>query len=383
MARIAVPASLEALVDRLAETAPSALPVLSLYLDARPDARGRDHHGAFVRKALKQRGESYPPRSPERASFERDAENVRAYLRDELDPAANAVAVFAAEASGLFEAVQLEAPIEESRLHVAATPHIYPLARLLDRYPIYAAVVTDTNQARIFVFGLGARLSERTVASPKVTRSEVGGWSQMRYQRHVDDQHRQHVRDVVDALERTVREEGIPHVVLAGDEVVVPLLRDLLPEALATRVVDVVRLDRKAPEREVLEATLEALRRHEAGTEAERAAQLLDEYRAGGLAVAGLRETEAALERGQVHELLLAADPRAVRVVDDDEGSGPPDARPEPSEAGDPAEVSDRLVTRARQTGARVAFVEDAALLESVGGVAAALRYRLRNGAQA
>jgi peptide subunit release factor 1 (eRF1) len=34
------------------------------------------------------------------------------------------------------------------------------------------------------------------------------------------------------------------------------------------------------------------------------------------------------------------------------------------------------LVTRARQTGARVTFIEDPALLSGVGGVGALLRYR-------
>jgi peptide subunit release factor 1 (eRF1) len=37
----------------------------------------------------------------------------------------------------------------------------------------------------------------------------------------------------------------------------------------------------------------------------------------------------------------------------------------------------DELVTRARQTGAGVRFIEDASLLEEFGGVGALLRYRL------
>ena len=38
--------------------------------------------------------------------------------------------------------------------------------------------------------------------------------------------------------------------------------------------------------------------------------------------------------------------------------------------------MPDLLVTKAKQTGATVTFIEDAALLESVGGVAAFLRWR-------
>ena len=39
--------------------------------------------------------------------------------------------------------------------------------------------------------------------------------------------------------------------------------------------------------------------------------------------------------------------------------------------------ISNALVTRARQTGASVAFIEDAALLDDIGGVGATLRYRV------
>ena len=38
--------------------------------------------------------------------------------------------------------------------------------------------------------------------------------------------------------------------------------------------------------------------------------------------------------------------------------------------------LADELVTRAKQTAARVTFIEDPALLEDYGGVAALLRFR-------
>jgi len=41
-----------------------------------------------------------------------------------------------------------------------------------------------------------------------------------------------------------------------------------------------------------------------------------------------------------------------------------------------PGDLPDLLVTNAKQTGATVTFMEDAALLESTGGVAAFLRWR-------
>jgi peptide subunit release factor 1 (eRF1) len=51
--------------------------------------------------------------------------------------------------------------------------------------------------------------------------------------------------------------------------------------------------------------------------------------------------------------------------------------RPEPGTIADAEALADELVTRARQTGAKITFVEDARLLQDVGGVGALLRYRV------
>jgi peptide subunit release factor 1 (eRF1) len=365
------------LIDRLSEVRPAAgFPVLSLYLDTRPGQNGRDQFQAFVRKELAARRPGVD--APDRHSYDRDTEKILRWLQDDLDPAANGAAVFACDGRELFEAVQLQVPIEESRLHVDRQPHLYTLARVLDLHPRYAALVTDTNLARIFVFDLGARRSQATVQSEKLRRHDMGGWSQMHYQRHVDGRRQQHAKEVMAALERIVRADDVAHVVLSGDEVALRLLRQELPKALQPKVVDMVQLDAKATEDEVLRVSLETLRRREAETDAERVAALLDEWRAGGLGAAGLRETEAALALGQVHELLLSADPMQVREHQaDTEEAGATAAGATEEERQKQIELCDRLVALAHGTDARVHFVEDASLLSEVGGVGALLRYRI------
>ena len=105
----------EELLDRLAAFEATTLPVLSLYLDTSSDRHGRDDFEAFLRKAL----------------------------------------------------------IAEHSLHVADRPHLYPLARLTDQHPLYAAVVADTNAARLFVFGRGVTLRTDAVQGTKVSRSSA------------------------------------------------------------------------------------------------------------------------------------------------------------------------------------------------------------------
>ena len=63
-------------------------------------------------------------------------------------------------------------------------------------------------------------------------------------------------------LDRVVREEAAEHTILAGDEVIILLLREHLPARLAKKLIDILRLDVRTPEHEVLKKTLKALREH-------------------------------------------------------------------------------------------------------------------------
>jgi peptide subunit release factor 1 (eRF1) len=154
-----------------------------------------------------------------------------------------------------------------------------------------------------------------------------------------------------------------------------------LPDRLEEKVIDVLRLDIKTPEHEVLKATMEALREHNLHTDAEKVRQLFDEYRAGGLAVIAWKDTVTAIEQGQVDEVLLSASAREIRTDEQESDRSAVDQYFFDTSIDSDAEPSlrpaDLLVTLARQTGARVTFIEDTALLSSVGGVGAMLRYRI------
>lgn len=374
---------LAAELARLAAFEPQDLPVVSLYLSLTADQHGRDNYDAFLRKTLVARVDALDASSAARASLERDLARIRAYLADELHQRANGLALFACAGAGeFFEALQLDAPLDEHLLVIGAVPHIYPLVRLVDQYPRYASVLLDTHRARILVFGLGGVERREHVTGVKTRRSAVGGWSQARYQRRAENFHLHHIKEVVAALDRIVSTDHIQHVIVAGDDVVVALLQDELPKHLSAKLVDVLALDRHADDAAVIEATLAALRQRDAETDGERVAELVDAWQAGGLGLVGPEATLRALEMGQVDELLIAARPEHVKAVQ----RLPDAAAPEPvvietsrSEAVPEAKrhLSDELVTRAHQSGASVRIIEDPALLQAHGGVGAFLRFRI------
>lgn len=352
-------------LDQLAAFDPTPLPVISLYLNTGAGQNGKSQFEQFVRKEFPLRAKTYPPRSPERESFDQDYERINTYLKTELQPSVNGLALFACSAKdNFFDALQLEAPIQQHRLFVSNQPHLYPLARLHDQYRRYAAVLVDSHQARLFVFGFGRLLAKQELTGTKTNRTATGGWSQSRYQRHVDNFHLHHCKEVVDALDQLVKEEELDKIVLAGDEVIVPIFRDNLPPHLSERIVDVLRIDIKTPDSEVFKITLEAMRQDDAKNDVEKVERLFNEFRSGGLGVVGARDTVTALNNGQVDELILSAARNEIRR---DEGTDPEE----------PPILADTLVGAAHQTAAKVTFIEDPNLLKEVGGVGALLRYRI------
>lgn len=383
-------ATLTEQLDKLAQFEPAPYPVVSLYLNTQPGQTGREQSQSFVRSELKARSRTYPEGSPERESLDKDMERIATYLGSELQPSANGVALFACSAGELFETVQLSAPIDEHWLYIGDTPHLYPLARLESQYPRYAAVVAQTNASRIFVFAAAELVTQRDIKGTKTRRTSQGGWSQARFQRHIGNYHLQHIKEVIEALDRIVQQEGIEQVFFAGDEVVLPLFREQLPKHLAEKVADHLRLEAHAPVTDVLSITLDAVKRLNEQSDREKVDAAIDGYRSGGLGTVGPERTLDALVKGQVDELLIAASlgglqpaiAGASEAASVDETILTPAV---PAEAGGEAagadprvlRLAEELVRRAKATGAEVTFIEDPKQLEEYGGVAALLRFKI------
>jgi peptide subunit release factor 1 (eRF1) len=373
--------SIDEHLERLLAFEATTLPVISVYLNAQADERGRTNFDAFLRRELFPRAKTYPSGSSERRSFDADIEKIQKFLKDELKAAANGVAIFACSGQDLFESIQLNAPLEDNYLYVYKQPHLYHLTRLNDEYPRYAALVTDANTARIFVFGLGETLETEQVKGTKVQRVKVGGWSQARYQRRVENAHASHAKEAIESLDKIVRQDNIQHVIIAGDPQMAPVLQEHMPKHLTDKLVDVMKLDLKSSDHQVFQATLDRMREQDAKTDADKVERLLRLYRGRSLAVAGLEATLEALANGQVDELLVSVgmeeEYREEQPIDAILAPEVPDSTGS-TDSDEPRKVlmADLLVTKAKQTNATVSFIQDAELLKDVGGVGAFLRWQ-------
>ena len=372
-------------ITRLAHLPPSPHPVISCFVNTGPDGRGRPTFMTYLRKAFSDRLRSFPERSRAVRHLEADRDRILEYLSGELDPAVQAAAIHASDADGLWEAHTFRARLDEDRLVVGPVPHLYPLVKLADQSPLYAVCVADSRQARVVVCGLGEVLTEEDFEGPEpIDRTRVAGWAEVRYQARIEDKIHKNAKEIIERLEKIVDRDEVDYVILGGDELILGELRKNLTAGIREKLIEEERIAMEAGSHDILRRTLRVVRDTEARDSRRLADLVIDRFRAGGLAVAGIDPTIEALNLEQVDQLLLADSFNGnhggwqcaeCRVRGRDPA---PDACPF-CEAPLPESIDLReaMVRRAERTGRRVEIVESHDELETLDGVGATLRYRL------
>jgi hypothetical protein len=112
------------LLRRLAEVEPTHLPVLSVYLDWRPQSTGERPGLRSGQTVLKDRlpeiEKTLGPRGDALDSFQVDAARIGRYLDEVVTPAAQGLAIFACAGQNLFESLESGVAFENQ---VAAGPN--------------------------------------------------------------------------------------------------------------------------------------------------------------------------------------------------------------------------------------------------------------------
>ncbi len=350
----------EALFRQLSQLPPSELPVITAYLDMRPHSTGESpavRPGLVVlRDRLNEIEKTFLPRGPALDSFLVDRGRIERYVDHEFDPFTHGVAIFACAGQNLFETVEVRTAFESS-VTVDTVPDLFQLAKLLDDHETVVVAVVDTNTARIFVteFGWLEELGGPDDRNPKYYRKRhMGGLSQKRYQRNIEQYRERFAAQVATAIDAIVRRENASRLILAGDEVAIPLLQAALPAETREIVHDsILRIHIRAPRQEVheeIEPILRQVAEEESCSQVER---LMAAVRSTGLGTLGVEHTKAALEHGNIEKLFI------------DE------------QADLPREVRAELVRLAGASGADIEIVPGSEALLAAGGVGALLRYRL------
>ncbi len=349
------------LLRRLAEFEPSGMPVLSIFLDMRPQATGSSpalRSGEIVlRDRLNEIEKTFGPRGDELDSFLSDREKIDNFVNEEYLKDAQGLIIFASSAAGLWETAEVGIELENEVL-VGDRPALFQFVKMLDEHDTTVVAVVDSNTARFFVTRSG-KLQEYTGPNDDnnkwFSQSSVGGWKQLKYQRNIDNNKEDFSKVVAAQLETLVRKVDARAVIAAGDDAstsllaenVSPQIKDLLHE-------DVLRIDIKATRNEIKDEIAEILDQIEEGIGNNIADQLVDAVRGNGLGVAGVGATRQALENGQVETLLL--DPDSSNLNE---------------------ELREELIRLAATTSADVEIVQEHPVFSKMDGVGGILRYKI------
>ncbi|CAN5857237.1 hypothetical protein BH24CHL6_BH24CHL6_07110 [soil metagenome] len=351
-------AQLRDALRRLADWPATDLPVISAYLDLRPGSAGDNPQVrsglVVVRDRLREIESELEPRTPAHDSLTADIERIDDYIENEALPAARCLALFACHGLGeRFEVLHTSVGLEDQVVS-GGRPRLLQLARLGDEDQALVALA-DTNTLRLFALRSGA-LEEIGLLDDQAddySQPSGGGWSQNRFQRHVQEHRQAFAELAAGAIDKVAQQEQARVLVLAGDEVALPLLTDALPQHLAERTRGSLRIDMRATPEEVEEEALAFLQTVHAADAEEAADRLVGAHRSAGLGVAGLDDTLQALRLGQVDEMLID------------------------SSAEFDAESIEEAIGLAATTDARIRFCTDHGGLRKLGGVGALLRFRL------
>ena len=313
----------------------------------------------------------------ERQGLKADFDRIRRFFDNDFSrDGARGFAIFSAGMDNFWRTLALLEPVPDE-VKVGPDFYLAPLVPLVGRGDGAIVAVVGREQGDLFRLR-GGRLEEvadRFDEQPG--RHDQGGWSQSRYQRHIEKLVQDHLRDVAAELDRQLRSASAAVVVVASEETRAEF-SELLSNEVKSAVVGWTHAEAHATPAELLTVVSPLLEQHRADAERRTLERWREEAGRNGRAASGWAETLEAASDGRVDLLLFREGashaawqcPACGRAALE-QGSCPLDGtRMEPRDEG-----LDVAVHQTLAHGGTVAAVRHQPDLEPVEGIAALLRY--------
>lgn len=291
---------------------------ISLYVDLDPrvsptavDARTRVH--SLLDEGGKANGAELSRLThDQRQGLKVDLERTRRYFDGEFSrDGVRGVAVFCAGLDGLWRPLPLAEPVSD-RMRIGAELSLAPLVPAAGRGEGALVAVVGRERGELYRLRGGRLESVADRSEEQPGRHDQGGWSQARFERHIDELARHHLREVAGLLDRSLRRERIPVVIVCTDDNRAEL-SELLSNETRSAVVGWAQAEAHAGAAELAELVLPVVEEWRAGREAEAVERWREEAGRRGRAASGWEATLEAASDGRVELLLYhAAAERAV-----------------------------------------------------------------------
>src|SRR5438034_4782799 len=228
-----------------------------------------------------------------------DLDRIRRWWDDEFDrDGLHGVALFASSRDNLWRVLALSESVKDGA-RLASDLYLAPLVPLVGRGD--GALVAFVNRERGQVFRLrGGRLEEvvdQTEEQPG--QHDQGGWSQARYQRHIEKLVKEHLKTVGGELDKRARRGGLQMVIVAPEEMRGDIESALSNEAREA-IVGWAQAEAHANAERLLEVARPHLERARGRAEPEAVERWQEEAGRNGRATSGWEQTLEAASDGRV-----------------------------------------------------------------------------------
>ena len=278
----------------------------------------------------------------QRAALKADFGRIATWFDDEFErDGSQGLAVFAAGLDNFWRTLALPEPVRDSA-KVSRDFYVSPLVSLVSRGDGTIVAVVGREQGQLYRLRAGRleEIAEHYDEQPG--QHDKGGWSQGRYQRHIEKLVQEHLKGVAQELDRSKRQLRSPKIVLVCSEEMRSEFTDALSAEVRDSLVGWTQAQAQAGPTEILHAVTPVLEEAESKDEAEVIERWREEAGRNARAASGWEQTLEASSDARVELLLFqeGADRPAYRCpacgrAAVSEGSCPLDGtRLEPTDSG-------------------------------------------------
>ena len=243
----------------------------------------------------------------QRSALKSDFERIRNWFDDDFErDGSQGLAVFAAGLDNFWRTLPLPEPVRDSA-KVGRDFYLSPLVSLVSRGEGTIVAVVGREQGQLYRLRAGRleEIAEHYDEAPG--QHDQGGWSQGRYQRHIEKLVHDHLKGVAQELDRSKRQLQSPKIVLVCSEEMRSEFTDALSAEARASLVGWTPAQAQAGPAEILQAVAPVLEEAEVKDEAEVIERWREEAGRNARAASGWEQTLEASSDARV-ELLLFED---------------------------------------------------------------------------
>lgn len=247
-----------------------------------------------------------------------DMERIVRLSGDLRSNGTHAKAVFACAGHDIWREFDLPPTLGSTQIFVDRYFHLKPLAHLLGASPLLAIVLLDRHRARIFDLRMGELTEREDLFHPVPRRGRSDGFAGYEgghAQRRVEDEVRQHFKNIAENLKELMEKGVFEKWILACQDSHRPLFEPQLHPYVSQALIGRFHADLARASRDEIRNHAQQIvdkwqneRRHEL------VAQVLSHARSNGRGVSGLRRVLRSLELGEVQTLLIGENLQAHAV---------------------------------------------------------------------